>query len=216
MWWDAALVLACGIGAQRAAAGGRRHARRCHGHGEAFCCPDGGGRVVVGSARPGYRRLNLTTPEATDMSSSTPSRMEFDVVSVRLSTQASQARCKQATITLDTDMAGNPQAFNPAELLLAALSACMIKGIERVTPILKFQLRGVEVKVHGVRQDVPPRLESKLRDRRRHRRTRPAAGPAARERAQVRHRLQHRGAWNGAVGHLASKDRPCMTRWIRR
>jgi len=94
------------------------------------------------------------------MSSATPAKMTFDVVSVRLSARASEARCKQATITLDTDMAGNPQAFNPAELLLAALSACMIKGIERVTPILKFQLRGVEVRVHGVRQDVPPRLES--------------------------------------------------------
>ena len=57
-------------------------------------------------------------------------------------------------------MAGNPQAFNPAELLLAALSACMIKGIERVMPILKFELRGVEVRVHGVRQDVPPKMES--------------------------------------------------------
>lgn len=87
-------------------------------------------------------------------------KLVFDVVSVRLSAQASQAHCKQATIALDTNMAGNPQAFNPAELLLAALSACMIKGIERVIPILKFELRGVEVHVHGVRQDVPPRLES--------------------------------------------------------
>ena len=94
------------------------------------------------------------------MSHSIPHKMEFDVVSVRLSAHASQAKCKDATITLDTDMAGNPQAFNPAELLLAALSACMIKGIERVTPILKFALRGVEVRVHGERQDVPPRLES--------------------------------------------------------
>jgi uncharacterized OsmC-like protein len=51
-------------------------------------------------------------------------------------------------------------ALNPAELLLAAVSACMIKSIERVTPILQFQWRGVEVRVHGVRQDVPPRLES--------------------------------------------------------
>ena len=94
------------------------------------------------------------------MTRSTPPKMEFDVVSVRLCARASQARCKDATITLDTDMAGNPQAFNPAELLLAALSAFMIKGIERVTPILKFDLRGVEVRVHGERQDVPPRLES--------------------------------------------------------
>ncbi len=36
----------------------------------------------------------------------------------------------------------------------------MIKGIERVTPILKFSLQGVEVHIHGVRQDVPPRMES--------------------------------------------------------
>ena len=87
-------------------------------------------------------------------------KMVFDVVSVRLSAHASEARCKDARITLDTDLAGNRAAFNPAELLLAALSACMIKGIERVVPMLRFSLRGVEVRVHGVRQDVPPRLES--------------------------------------------------------
>ena len=87
-------------------------------------------------------------------------KLEFDVAAQRLSAHASQATCKQATIALDTDMAGNPDAFNPAELLLAALAACMIKGIERVVPILKFELRGVEVRVHGVRQDAPPRMES--------------------------------------------------------
>ena len=92
--------------------------------------------------------------------SPTKSKLVFDVVASRLSAHASQANCKRATIALDTDMAGNPDAFNPAELLLAALSACMIKGIERVVPILKFQLRGVQVRVHGVRQDVPPRMES--------------------------------------------------------
>ena len=35
----------------------------------------------------------------------------------------------------------------------------MLKGIERVAPLLKFEFRGVEVHVHGVRQDVPPRME---------------------------------------------------------
>lgn len=89
-----------------------------------------------------------------------PTKMQFHVVSRRESAQLSRARCKNAQIDLDTDLAGNPDAFNPAELLLAALSACMIKGIERVIPILKFQLRAVEVRVRGVRQDVPPRMES--------------------------------------------------------
>ena len=34
----------------------------------------------------------------------------------------------------------------------------MIKGAERVTPMLKFDLRGMEVRLHGVRQDAPPRM----------------------------------------------------------
>jgi hypothetical protein len=34
----------------------------------------------------------------------------------------------------------------------------MIKGIERAIPMLKFHLRGVEVRLHGVRQDSPPKM----------------------------------------------------------
>ncbi len=93
------------------------------------------------------------------MTESNP-KMSFHVESRRVDAHGSLSRCKNAEIDLDTDMAGNPEAFNPAELLLAALSACMIKGIERVTPILQFELRGVEVIVDGVRQDVPPKMES--------------------------------------------------------
>ena len=90
----------------------------------------------------------------------TRTKMTFDVSARRIDAHGSTAHCKDADIALDTDLAGSRDAFNPAELLLAALSACMIKGIERVTPILNFQLRGVEVRVRGVRQDVPPRMES--------------------------------------------------------
>lgn len=90
----------------------------------------------------------------------TAPKMTFHIESSRLDEHGSVALCKNARIMLDTDMAGNPSAFNPAELLLAALSACMIKGIERVTPLLQFQLRGVKVIVDGVRQDVPPSMES--------------------------------------------------------
>ena len=87
-------------------------------------------------------------------------KMMFHVATQRSDAHGSVAHCKEAAITLDTDMAGRADAFNPAELLLAALSACIIKGIERITPILKFELRGVEVRVDGVRQDVPPKMES--------------------------------------------------------
>ena len=86
--------------------------------------------------------------------------MEFDVNTKRLDAHGSEAVCKSAHIMLDTDLQGRADAFNPAELLLAAVSACIIKGIERVVPILDFSLSGVEVHVHGIRQDSPPKMAS--------------------------------------------------------
>lgn len=84
--------------------------------------------------------------------------LEYRVSARRIDSHGSEATAKNATIVLDTDIAGRPDALNPAELLLASLAACMIKGIERVVPILRFALRGVEVSIHGVRQDKPPRM----------------------------------------------------------
>ena len=86
--------------------------------------------------------------------------LEYSVIAARRDRHGSLARCKDAEIILDTDLNGRPDAFNPAELFLAAIAACMIKGIERVMPMLKFELRGVEVKLHGVRQDSPPKMVS--------------------------------------------------------
>ncbi|MEO7962796.1 MAG: OsmC family protein [Gemmatimonadaceae bacterium] len=90
----------------------------------------------------------------------TTSKLEYAVTAVRLDAHGSIARCKDAVVTVDTDLAGRRDAMNPAELLLTALAACMLKGIARVTPMLTFTLRGVAVTIHGVRHDVPPRLES--------------------------------------------------------
>ena len=58
--------------------------------------------------------------------------LEYDVVAEHTDSHGSVARCKDAVIILDTDIKGRPDAFNPAELLLAAIAACMIKGIERL------------------------------------------------------------------------------------
>lgn len=86
--------------------------------------------------------------------------LEYKVSAKRHDAHGSIARCKDAEIVLDTDVNGRADAFNPAELFLAAIAACMIKGIERAIPMLKFNLRGVEVKLHGVRQDSPPKMIS--------------------------------------------------------
>lgn len=86
--------------------------------------------------------------------------LEYSVDAERVDAHGSVARCKSATVWLDTDLGGRADAFNPAELLLGALAACMLKGIERVAPMLQFAFRGARVHLHGVRQDVPPRFAS--------------------------------------------------------
>ncbi len=84
--------------------------------------------------------------------------LEYRVAARRIDRHGAVATAKSAEIVLDTDLAGRLDAFNPAELLLAAVAACMIKGIERVTPMIHFDLRGVEVALHGIRQDSPPKM----------------------------------------------------------
>ena len=86
--------------------------------------------------------------------------LEYRVNARRIDAHGSVASCKDATVSLDTDVNGRQDAFNPAELFLAAIAACLIKGIERVTPMLKFNIRGVEVHLRGVRQDSPPKMTS--------------------------------------------------------
>lgn len=82
--------------------------------------------------------------------------LEYTVQAHRVDAHGSIAATKDAEITLDTDVKGRADAFNPAELLLAALAACMIKGIERVAPVNHFDYCGVEVRMRGKRQDSPP------------------------------------------------------------
>lgn len=84
--------------------------------------------------------------------------LEYRVTARRIGSHGSEASAKAATITLDTDMAGRDDAFNPAEMLLASLAACMLKGADRVTPMLDFKLRGIEVSLHVKRQDSPPKM----------------------------------------------------------
>jgi uncharacterized OsmC-like protein len=86
--------------------------------------------------------------------------LEYHVSAHRLDAHGSLVAAKEASLVADTDLAGRKDAFNPAELLLAALAACILKGAERVLPMLEFKLRGLSVELHAVRQDSPPKLIS--------------------------------------------------------
>lgn len=85
--------------------------------------------------------------------------LEYQITAQRKDAHGSIANCKQAQITLDTDINGRADAFNPAELLLTSVAACILKNIERVSPLIHFDYQDVSIEVHGERQDKPPKME---------------------------------------------------------
>lgn len=86
--------------------------------------------------------------------------MDYAVTARRLDDTGSLAMAHGAEVALGTDLAGRPGAMNPVELLLSALAACMIKGVERISPTLRFQFDGVNLQLQAERQDAPPKLIS--------------------------------------------------------
>lgn len=84
--------------------------------------------------------------------------LEYKISAKRIDGHGSLVHCKDAELIIDTDPKGRADALNPAELLLAAVAACILKSMERVAPMIQFTYRGVTVNVHGVRQDSPPKM----------------------------------------------------------
>jgi len=86
--------------------------------------------------------------------------MSFTVNARRIDEHLSVADNGRTSLSLGTDMAGNDDALNPMELLLAALSACMLKGINRLTPILGLTIDRAAIELMAERRDTPPGVDS--------------------------------------------------------
>ncbi len=86
--------------------------------------------------------------------------LEYKISATRRDSSGSTAFVRDASVPLDTSLAGSNDALNPVELLLASLAACMIKGVERSAPMLGFTFRSVDVRLSAARQDAPPLILS--------------------------------------------------------
>ncbi len=86
--------------------------------------------------------------------------LEYEITARRIDEHGSIAQCKNAELIIDTDLKGRADAFNPAELLLAAVAACILKNMERIAPVIHFEYQAVSIRVHGERQDSPPKMSS--------------------------------------------------------
>lgn len=85
--------------------------------------------------------------------------MTFEVSATRMGADGSMLRSKQVELVIDTSLSGRPDAMNPVELLLASLSACIIKGIERVAGTLGIEYDSVNVALTAHRPEDEARIE---------------------------------------------------------
>jgi uncharacterized OsmC-like protein len=82
--------------------------------------------------------------------------VSFSVSAQRLDHHLSIVSNDSTEVPLGTDMEGNDDALNPMEMLMGALCACMLKGINRVSPLIGLTVDGVSIAVSAERQDTPP------------------------------------------------------------
>ncbi len=129
--------------------------------------------------------------------------LSYRVDARRVNGHGSIALAKQAEIVLDTDTNGRPDAFNPAELFLASIAACMIKSIERVHADPQIRSRPASrSRCQGFRAGFRRRGSSdRLRGDRRHDRGGSTPRTPPPECPEVRHHHQHGGSCDAAERH---------------
>ena len=82
--------------------------------------------------------------------------MTFELQANRVDSTGSLVTAKETSLLIDTSATGRVDALNPVELLLAALAACLIKGIERVAQPLELDYRAVRVELKAHRKTDEP------------------------------------------------------------
>ena len=69
------------------------------------------------------------------------------------------AIANKTEIRFDASAGRDDTLPNPAELLLTALAACILKNVERYAGILHFPYRSAHISIKGQRSDRPPMMQ---------------------------------------------------------
>ena len=69
------------------------------------------------------------------------------------------AIANQQAVNFDASSGRDEVLPNPAELLLTALSACILKNVERYSEILHYPYKSAKITVKGKRSDQPPAMQ---------------------------------------------------------
>ncbi len=69
------------------------------------------------------------------------------------------AIANKTEIRFDASAGRDDTLPNPAELLLTALAACILKNVERYAEILHLSYRSAQISIKGQRSDRPPMMQ---------------------------------------------------------
>ena len=84
--------------------------------------------------------------------------MTYKVESIFIEKGLSQFDLGDESIKVDVSKDRDERLPGPAELLLTALSSCILKNIERFSELLKFDYQNVRIEVEADRRDSPPKF----------------------------------------------------------
>lgn len=85
--------------------------------------------------------------------------LEYTISAVSQKGGKATSSANKSAIGFDASAGRDPVLPNPAELLLSALAACILKNLERYSEILKYPYKTAKITVKGERNDNPPSMK---------------------------------------------------------
>lgn len=82
--------------------------------------------------------------------------LEYKITAQSIEGGKARAYANHSEIAFDATSGRDDVLPNPAELLLTALAACMLKNVQRYSEMLHIPYREARVTLHGIRNDHPP------------------------------------------------------------
>jgi uncharacterized OsmC-like protein len=88
--------------------------------------------------------------------------MNYRIEASSISNKDAIIHIKHSNIAFGTTSETAETLPNPAELLLGAFSACMLKNLERFSGMMNFTYTKATVEVNATRLENPPRMDTDL------------------------------------------------------
>lgn len=85
--------------------------------------------------------------------------MKYSITATSKSNDNALIQIKETEVRFGTTSDASGSLANPAELFLSSFAACILKNIERMSYLMKFEFERAEISVKANRLEKPPRIE---------------------------------------------------------